>query len=82
MPVSASGDNEVRSSIATRISSSQSRSSGAKVISPASSAASVSNGPVVSQDLYNLLRRGLEARLQPRQDRCSSAVPRHSVRQR
>src|SRR5229473_3210979 len=45
MPVKASGESEVRSSIARRISSSQSRSSGAKVTSPADAAGLVTFAP-------------------------------------
>ena len=67
MPVSASGDNEVRSSIATRISSSQSRSSGAKVMSPSSSASSVSNVLLVAKHFVELLGLSEKARLHARQ---------------
>src|ERR1044072_9192573 len=69
IPVSASGESDVRSSTATRISSSQSKSSGAKVTRPASSAASGSKRPSCSitstapsrvqfahRELYLLLR--------------------------
>ena len=67
MPVSASGENAARSSIAMRTSSSQSMSSGAENTRPASSASCASNGPSCASALPTRVGLAEEAHLQARQ---------------
>ena len=71
IPVSASGEREVRPSIASRISSSQSRLSGAAVIRPASSAPSVSKRlTFYTRSVFCAVRR--ESGIASASARCSS----------
>src|SRR5207302_933228 len=69
MPVSASGENAARSSMARRTSSSQSMSSGIKVTSPASSAAGASRSwprrPFRSSTRPGSARKRLARRVRP-----------------
>jgi benzoyl-CoA-dihydrodiol lyase len=64
MPVSASGENAARASMATRISSSQSMSSGVKVTSPAAAAAEAGLVTFTPDDIdwEDEVRVGIEAR--------------------